>query len=436
MRAPPRFPAPDEPGRRRVLRWMGAGSLLAGGGFGTALAQTNGSCGSRCGQFAATTALRRPERRREWRRAIVWSRRSARAPARRVVATTEAMRDARRLRGPGRAGRDDFTARVDLTGLPAGQRSSIASSSQDLADPEACTAMPVTGRFRTPLDRPRDVVSFAFSGDEAGQGWGINAAWGGIEDVRGDAPHRARLLHPLRRSDLRRRSDRGRGHAGRRHALEQRHDPGQVQGGRDARGVPRQLRLQPARREQAPLLRRGADARPVGRPRDAQQLVPRPADRSSDERYQRAQRVAAGRLAKRAMFDYNPLRFDPIDPERVYRSFRLRAARSRSSCSTSAAIAGRTRRTASRRSATSPLSSGPSSCAGSSDASDLPRHVEGDRQRHAAVASSCPTSTRTFPRAPSRRGPTPTTAHLWARAGAGRAAALHQEHEINATWSG
>jgi len=55
-------------------------------------------------------------------RAIVWSRTDR--PARFMVewATNDALRDARRVVGPAALADSDFTARVDLTGLPAGQQ--------------------------------------------------------------------------------------------------------------------------------------------------------------------------------------------------------------------------------------------------------------------------------------------------------------------------
>src|SRR5262250_3516893 len=55
-------------------------------------------------------------------RAIVWSKTDR--PARLLVefATNDAFRNARRITGPAAAlAETDFTARVDLTGLPAGQ---------------------------------------------------------------------------------------------------------------------------------------------------------------------------------------------------------------------------------------------------------------------------------------------------------------------------
>src|SRR5262245_35880077 len=110
-------------------------------------------------------------------RAIVWSR--ADRPARLLVdySMSESFRDVRRVVGPAALGDSDFTARVDLRGLPAGQEVFCRVYFQDLADPRVMSA-PLTSRFRT-APAGRRTVTFAFSGDEAGQGWGINPGWGG-----------------------------------------------------------------------------------------------------------------------------------------------------------------------------------------------------------------------------------------------------------------
>jgi alkaline phosphatase D len=112
-------------------------------------------------------------------RAIVWSRTDR--PARLLVewATSDTLRNATRIVGPAALAESDFTARVDLTGLPAGQRIFYRVLFEDLASPKVLSA-PVTGRFRTPA-QTHGTVTFAFSGDEAGQGWGINTAWGGMK---------------------------------------------------------------------------------------------------------------------------------------------------------------------------------------------------------------------------------------------------------------
>jgi alkaline phosphatase D len=111
-------------------------------------------------------------------RAIVWSRTDR--PARFFVeySMSESFRDTQRVAGPAALPDSDFTARVDLRGLPAGQEVFCRAFFQDLADPRVMSA-PLTCRFRT-APAGRRTVTFAYSGDEAGQGWGINPGWGGM----------------------------------------------------------------------------------------------------------------------------------------------------------------------------------------------------------------------------------------------------------------
>ena len=93
--------------------------------------------------------------------------------------------------------------------------------------------------------------------------------------LRGDARPRAGLLRPQRRHDLRRRPPQGRGRSPRGRHVEEPRDRGQVEGRGDARGVSRQLPLQPDGRERAAIQRPDRAVRPVGRPRGDEQLVPR-----------------------------------------------------------------------------------------------------------------------------------------------------------------
>jgi len=130
--------------------------------------------------------------------AIVWSRSDR--PSRLVVeySTTSSFANARRIVGPAALEDTDFTARVDLTDLPAGQRISYRVLFQDLSDLRLFSA-PVEGSFRTAAGPgagssgpagDRD-VSFTFSGDCIGQGWGIDASRGGIrlyDTMRGVQP--------------------------------------------------------------------------------------------------------------------------------------------------------------------------------------------------------------------------------------------------------
>ena len=123
-------------------------------------------------------------------RAIVWSRSDR--PARMVVewATSESFASSQRVIGPAAIEASDFTARVDLRGLPRGQRIFYRVAFEDLASP-GVTSLPVVGSLQTPSVGRSD-VTFAWSGDTAGQGWGINPEWGGMkiyETIRRARPH-------------------------------------------------------------------------------------------------------------------------------------------------------------------------------------------------------------------------------------------------------
>ena len=95
-------------------------------------------------------------------------------------ATTATFTDARRIVGPAALEPTDFTARVELTDLPAGQRIAYRVLFQDLTDLRTWSD-PVVGHFQTPpaADSPR-LVTLAWSADTVGQGWGINPDWGGL----------------------------------------------------------------------------------------------------------------------------------------------------------------------------------------------------------------------------------------------------------------
>ena len=114
--------------------------------------------------------------------AIVWSR--CDRAARLVVeySTTPSFSDVRRVVGPAALEDTDFTARVDLTDLPAGQRISYRARFQDLGDLRLFSE-PIGGSFQTPARTAAGGggdVSFVFSGDCVGQGWGIDLSRGGM----------------------------------------------------------------------------------------------------------------------------------------------------------------------------------------------------------------------------------------------------------------
>jgi alkaline phosphatase D len=109
---------------------------------------------------------------------VVWAR--ADRPSQMMVefATTESFGNARALPPIAALPENDFTAKMLLENLPAGQDIFYRVKFRDLSHPEIYSDA-VTGRFRTaPADR-RD-VSFVWGGDVAGQGWGINPDDGGM----------------------------------------------------------------------------------------------------------------------------------------------------------------------------------------------------------------------------------------------------------------
>lgn len=115
-------------------------------------------------------------------RAIVWSRTDR--PARLVVeySTTESFQDVKRIVGPAALEATDFSARVDLASLPEGQRIFYRVRFQSLADLRAWSE-PIVGAFNTPFvgsTRPSHDVTVLWSADTVGQGWGIDPAMGGM----------------------------------------------------------------------------------------------------------------------------------------------------------------------------------------------------------------------------------------------------------------
>jgi alkaline phosphatase D len=120
-------------------------------------------------------------------RGIVWSRtdREARLVVR--YGTTPALLNAKTRRSPPTGPAADFTARIDLSDLPDGQRIFYEARFEDAA---GVSSEPVSGSFATPSPQPR-AVTIAWGGDTAGQGWGIDPARGGMriyESMRARQP--------------------------------------------------------------------------------------------------------------------------------------------------------------------------------------------------------------------------------------------------------
>src|SRR5271169_2907769 len=109
---------------------------------------------------------------------VVWARADRPSQMMVEVATTESFGNALALPPIAALPESDFTAKMLLENLPAGQDIFYRVRFRDLSHPEISSEA-VTGRFRTAPTERRD-ISFVWGGDVAGQGWGINPDDGGM----------------------------------------------------------------------------------------------------------------------------------------------------------------------------------------------------------------------------------------------------------------
>ena len=120
--------------------------------------------------------------------AMVWSRADRPSQMLVEVSTTESFANLRALPPIAALPESDFTAKMLLENLPAGQDIFYRVRFRDLSHPDI-SSEPVVGRFRTAPAGRRD-VSFVWGGDVAGQGWGINADDGGMATFATMRKHR------------------------------------------------------------------------------------------------------------------------------------------------------------------------------------------------------------------------------------------------------
>src|SRR5215813_5030354 len=109
---------------------------------------------------------------------VVWARTDR--PSRMFVeiATTDSFKDIHSGAFVDALPESDFTAKLLVGNLPAAQDIFYRVRFQDLASP-TIVGEPQVGRFRTAPDDRRS-ISFIWSGDTAGQGWGIDESRGGM----------------------------------------------------------------------------------------------------------------------------------------------------------------------------------------------------------------------------------------------------------------
>lgn len=252
-------------------------------------------------------------------RAIIWSRTDR--PARMLLeyANNEAFKNAASINGPLAIPGTDYTARIDLSGLPAGQRTYYRVRFQDLQNPSAVSEA-VQGSLLLPGGKERD-ITFAFSGDEAGQGWGINEAFGGYriyesmrrfqpdffihsgDQIYADGPIQAQVklddgslwnnITTPAKSKVAETLD-------------------------DYRGNFAYNFLDANKRRfaaEVPFLVQWDDHEVRNNWYPGQQIG------EAEKRYQQRDLNTLATNARRAMFEYNPYRIDQHDPDRIYRMF-------------------------------------------------------------------------------------------------------------------
>src|SRR3974377_40175 len=109
---------------------------------------------------------------------VVWARADRPSQMMVEVATTESFRNVRTLPPIAALPESDFTAKMLVENLPAGQDIFYRVRFRDLSH-TSVESEPVSGRFPTAPAARRD-ASFVWGGDVAGQGWGINPDDGGM----------------------------------------------------------------------------------------------------------------------------------------------------------------------------------------------------------------------------------------------------------------
>jgi alkaline phosphatase D len=111
--------------------------------------------------------------------AVIWAR--ADRPSRMLIefATTDSFKNVHHGPFIDALPDSDFTAKALIDGLPAAQDIFYRVRFEDLSTPTILSE-PMVGRFRTaPVDRRS--ISFVWSGDTMGQGWGIDESRGGMK---------------------------------------------------------------------------------------------------------------------------------------------------------------------------------------------------------------------------------------------------------------
>ncbi|KQT65783.1 MULTISPECIES: alkaline phosphatase D family protein [unclassified Aureimonas] len=156
--------------RRALLRGAAGGTLALTGalalpGFSRANTRPGLPSGVQSGDIGAD-------------RGVLWARSDRPARAHFEWSTTESFSDVTRLPALDALPDTGHAVKILAEGLPADQDIFWRVAMTDLSDVNAVSE-PAIGHFRTAPTQKRD-ISFTWSGDTAGQGWGIDEARGGM----------------------------------------------------------------------------------------------------------------------------------------------------------------------------------------------------------------------------------------------------------------
>ncbi len=125
-------------------------------------------------------------------RAMIWSAADRAARMMVEVSRDERFTTSRFIQGPVALEDSQFTAKLDLGGLMPGEPVFYRVWFDDLARPGLRSA-PVSGQFRAAPTAARP-LTFCWSGDVVGQGWGINPDFGGMRLYETMARHNPDLF--------------------------------------------------------------------------------------------------------------------------------------------------------------------------------------------------------------------------------------------------
>jgi alkaline phosphatase D len=161
--------------RRQFLARSAATLAMAGlGGVGRpylsrAADRPAMSCGLQSGDVTRDTA-------------VIWARADRPARMRVEYSTVESFRNILGSQSIDALTASDFTAKALLQNLPSGQEIFYRVRFENIQETGLVGEMQ-TGHFRTAPETPRS-ISFLWSGDTAGQGWGIDLSRGGMRTYR------------------------------------------------------------------------------------------------------------------------------------------------------------------------------------------------------------------------------------------------------------